>query len=307
MDSFSGKPEADEPDSTTAIVRLEEALAEETRTSAQLRQTLAELGAKVDRLEATFARKLADALERHAAAEAKLTDQQARLEALGAGREESMRALAATRAELRRTAAERDDLRVQLARIDGMQTATIALEDPRDAPAARQPLPSIDELMASLSSFAEVGADHDNGHLHMQAHAAHDPDDSPVMISPELVFPEQYSDEEHAAANARAHDGESTSRLLVLLDAEQPVKYALYKNVMTIGRGDGADIKINSDFISRVHARLVATPAGVVVEDIGSKNGVKVNARHTERTTLRHGDVLGLGRLRFAYLETREE
>jgi pSer/pThr/pTyr-binding forkhead associated (FHA) protein len=73
---------------------------------------------------------------------------------------------------------------------------------------------------------------------------------------------------------------------------------------MTIGRADSADIQINSDFISRVHARLVSTTFGVFIEDVDSKNGNKVNSKLAERQALQHGDVLGLGRLRFTFIDT---
>ena len=94
------------------------------------------------------------------------------------------------------------------------------------------------------------------------------------------------------------------SRVLVFLDAAQPIKYPLYKPVMTIGRSEKADIHVEGDFISRVHARLLSTNDGVVVEDIASKNGIKVNSKLTERQILHHGDVLGIGKLRFTFIDT---
>jgi pSer/pThr/pTyr-binding forkhead associated (FHA) protein len=115
------------------------------------------------------------------------------------------------------------------------------------------------------------------------------------------VFPEEFGDEADTKARAPAHP--RVSRLLVLLDDEQPIKYPLYKNVMTIGRSEQADIQINSDFISRVHARLVSSADDVVVEDVDSKNGIRVNSRPVERHTLRHGDVIWLGKLRFTFID----
>ena len=91
-------------------------------------------------------------------AQAVIADQKARLKTLGNGREEGMRALAATRTELDRVKRERDRLREQLNRVEGMQTSTLALPDEDEAastPAASATLPSIDELMAELSSIRE--------------------------------------------------------------------------------------------------------------------------------------------------------
>ena len=73
---------------------------------------------------------------------------------------------------------------------------------------------------------------------------------------------------------------------------------------MTIGRADIADIQINNGFLSRLHARIVSTPDGVAIEDIESKNGIRVNAKLVTRQELRHGDVIDLGRLRFRFIDT---
>jgi ABC transport system ATP-binding/permease protein len=124
-------------------------------------------------------------------------------------------------------------------------------------------------------------------------------ENSEEMISPQLVFPEKFAE----TVKRSDEKSEAVSRMLVLLDSERPVKYPLFKETMTIGRADIADIQINNGFLSRLHARIVTTPAGVVVEDIESKNGIRVNSKATERQTLRHGDVVDFGRLRFRYID----
>jgi pSer/pThr/pTyr-binding forkhead associated (FHA) protein len=103
----------------------------------------------------------------------------------------------------------------------------------------------------------------------------------------------------------RASPPPRVSRVLVLLDEAQPIKYPLYKEVMTIGRSEQADIQIQSDFISRVHARVVSSDDGlVVVEDVASKNGIRVNSEQTARHELQHGDVVALGKTRFTFIDT---
>jgi FHA domain len=286
--------------------RLEQALAEETRTSASLRDSLETLRQKVDAMAESFEQRLTEARQRSETNAARFADQQARLEALGSGREETMRSLAEARAELARVKAERDQLRQQLTRIEGMQTATLTLPDEDDqiTPNIHHPPPSLDELMAGLGDFEEAGngSGHEAGHLHKRVEL--DPEESQEMIAPELVFPEEFG-----APKAASNGGTpstprtATSRVLVFLDAEQPIKYPIYKDLMTIGRSDAADIQVSSDFVSRVHARLVSTPTTVTVEDASSKNGIRVNDQEIERCTLRHGDVLGLGRLRFAFID----
>jgi hypothetical protein len=258
--------------------------------------------AKIARLE----RELAEALARVAAAEAVIADQRARLQTLGMGREESMRALAATKSELHRVSRERDELKLALDAGDEAHTATITLpEDYTDTRVDHgATLPSIEDLMAALDGMKEsLTAKASAGHLHMRVQASEHDEESQEMLAPELVFPERYA----ATAKSKGGGEGRITRLLVLLDAEKPIKYPLYKDEMTIGRADFADIQIESHFISRLHARLVTTPEGVVVEDIDSKNGVKINAKPTTRQALRHGDLIALGALRFRYLDASAE
>ncbi len=291
----------------TSLERLEQALAEETRTSASLREHLDDLRRKIDEIAFGFEKRLDDATARSTAAEKRLLDQQARLNALGQGREETMRALADARAALARTAAERDQLQKRLAQIEGMQTATLTLpEEPDEEPGIYVVPPSLEELMASLSTIEEGGhVEAVAGHLHLRAETPEDESESQIMLAAELVFPEEYGAGQADAAAAQS--AERVSRVLVLVDSDQPIKYPLYKDVMTIGRSESADIQVRGDFVSRIHARVVATAAGVIVEDVDSKNGVHVNSQPTERQTLKHGDVIGLGKVRFTFIDTTAE
>jgi len=72
------------------------------------------------------------------------------------------------------------------------------------------------------------------------------------------------------------------------------VVFPLAKSEMTIGRGKMTDIRIQSHFISRVHARISARGIATTIEDIGSKNGIFVNSRRIKRCVLRDGDIVSL-------------
>lgn len=64
----------------------------------------------------------------------------------------------------------------------------------------------------------------------------------------------------------------------------------------TLGRGRRATLRVPDPQASRVHARLRLRPEGVVVEDLSSRNGVRVNGVRVDRTRLlRPGDVLAIG------------
>lgn len=234
-------------------------------------------------------------------AQAKLADQSSRLNALGAGREESIRELNEARAELAVVTAERDKLQKQLLAIEGMQTETIALPDDQDEGSdAHAALPSIDELMSGLNLMLEESqAQGRSGRLSGQT--AEYPDaDWNEMIPPEVIAPEEFEGQAQSGGEA---ENARTSQLLVYMDSERPITYPLHKDVITIGRSESADIRIDAEFISRIHARIVCGEDGAVIEDAGSKNGLKINSVAARRHNLTHGDVIGIGKLRLTFID----
>lgn len=58
------------------------------------------------------------------------------------------------------------------------------------------------------------------------------------------------------------------------------------KKTITIGRAEDCDIVLDSLRISRKHAKLEQTPNGVMVTDLGSKNGTFINGKRIETPTL---------------------
>lgn len=65
---------------------------------------------------------------------------------------------------------------------------------------------------------------------------------------------------------------------------------------LLVGRGEAADVRLDSASISRLHARLRRSGDVVEVHDLGSQNGTYVNgARISKPTTVRPGDRLQLG------------
>jgi len=63
--------------------------------------------------------------------------------------------------------------------------------------------------------------------------------------------------------------------------------------ILTIGRELTCEIIISDRQVSRFHARLTPTPEGVVLEDLGSKNGVHRNGTPVVgQVTLQDGDMV---------------
>jgi pSer/pThr/pTyr-binding forkhead associated (FHA) protein len=67
------------------------------------------------------------------------------------------------------------------------------------------------------------------------------------------------------------------------------------------GRGEGCEVLLDDPDCSRHHAEFVRDDLGVIVRDLGSKNGIFVGERRTPERRLRSGDEVTLGRsvLRF--------
>jgi chromosome segregation ATPase len=91
---------------------------------------------------------------------------------------------------------------------------------------------------------------------------------------------------------------------LVCLTSDQPRRYPIIKKTMTIGRSSECDIQILTHFVSREHARLTIGREGVMIEDLGSTNGVFVNSVRVDRHELRHSDLVTVGETQFRFLET---
>ena len=64
---------------------------------------------------------------------------------------------------------------------------------------------------------------------------------------------------------------------------------------IVVGRDPGCDVPIDSVRVSRRHAEFIATPEGVTVRDLGSRNGVFVNGIRVEQATIGVADRVLLG------------
>lgn len=85
-----------------------------------------------------------------------------------------------------------------------------------------------------------------------------------------------------------------------LTESEQHINFTLDKPTLTIGRASDNDIVVtapilNADTVSQHHARLRRDQDGYVLRDLGSKNGLAVNGRHSIENLLQDGDRLQFG------------
>jgi FHA domain len=72
----------------------------------------------------------------------------------------------------------------------------------------------------------------------------------------------------------------------------------------TLGRSNGADIRIDDPFASSAHARIFPRGDFMYVEDMGSTNGTYLNGRQLRQAQrLRMADVIRIGDSEYRYQE----
>ncbi|TWT64757.1 FHA domain-containing protein FhaA [Allorhodopirellula solitaria] len=65
---------------------------------------------------------------------------------------------------------------------------------------------------------------------------------------------------------------------------------------LTIGREEGNDIQLNDERVSRCHLKIQRDNDRLVLTDLDSTNGTKVNGAECQLKILRHGDLIAVGR-----------
>jgi hypothetical protein len=74
--------------------------------------------------------------------------------------------------------------------------------------------------------------------------------------------------------------------------------------LLSLGRAPGNDIRLEDPFASAFHARIKATPSGIVIEDLGTTNGTRVNGvRINGMVQTQPGDIIDVGSTSFAVEE----
>ncbi len=77
---------------------------------------------------------------------------------------------------------------------------------------------------------------------------------------------------------------------------------------LVLGRAPPADVVVDDEGVSRRHARILADAEPPRLEDLGSKNGTRLDGERIHLHPLRSGDVIEIGRTQLEYrLATRAE
>ncbi|HEY5623930.1 MAG TPA: FHA domain-containing protein [Gammaproteobacteria bacterium] len=194
---------------------------------------------------------------------------------------------------------QRDRLRDQLAEIDLLAEAS-ALDDRADSRLADHTpeLYSLEELMAETVVLTDedrekVGLDPaDTAHQRLPA------DELGDMVAPEAML--------EGSRLESANDGRRGT-LIVTLQGGHHFRYPVFDRAITIGRSARNDIQINSEYVSRAHARITIGQAGPMIEDVSSMNGIFVDAKPVKRHVFESGDVVVIGTTQLIYEATALE
>jgi|SRR5947209_4216652 len=84
-----------------------------------------------------------------------------------------------------------------------------------------------------------------------------------------------------------------------LLSLSDGPSLLLDKPILLVGRHEECDIQLNSRKISRKHCVIAQVGETLLVHDLGSTNGVRVNGVRVDDATLKTGDELVIGNFRY--------
>ena len=92
------------------------------------------------------------------------------------------------------------------------------------------------------------------------------------------------------------------ARLVWLRADGSEVDFPLAAEILTVGRDERADIRVDEPLVSRNHARLERRGGGYVLLDLGSTNMTRVNGEVVSERALRDGDEVRFGRARCRFV-----
>lgn len=93
----------------------------------------------------------------------------------------------------------------------------------------------------------------------------------------------------------------ATVNFRVMQGADRGRSYLDLKLPITIGREEGNAIQLNDERISRFHVKIQEDNRHIVLTDLDSTNGTRVNGMDAQLRILRFGDVIAVGRSLLLY------
>ena len=87
---------------------------------------------------------------------------------------------------------------------------------------------------------------------------------------------------------------------LLPLSGGDPIEVG--KDMTLVGRGDECDVRLEHKSVSKIHCVIVKTDGLVMVRDLGSTNGTRVNGTRVRRGMLLPNDKISIANFHFRVL-----
>jgi pSer/pThr/pTyr-binding forkhead associated (FHA) protein len=84
---------------------------------------------------------------------------------------------------------------------------------------------------------------------------------------------------------------------LVSMDSSPSID--LVRDLTLLGRDEDCDVRLDHKSISKLHCVLVKTDGLLLVRDLGSTNGTRVNGQRVRRAALLPNDMLSVANVKF--------
>jgi pSer/pThr/pTyr-binding forkhead associated (FHA) protein len=84
---------------------------------------------------------------------------------------------------------------------------------------------------------------------------------------------------------------------LMPLDGGSPIE--IVKDLTLVGRKEGCDLRLEHKSVSKMHCVLVKTDGLLLLRDLGSTNGTRVNGQRVRRAALLPNDQLVIANYKF--------
>jgi pSer/pThr/pTyr-binding forkhead associated (FHA) protein len=84
---------------------------------------------------------------------------------------------------------------------------------------------------------------------------------------------------------------------LIPADGGEPIE--IIKDMVLVGRKEECDLNLDHKSVSKLHCIIVKTDGLLLVRDLGSTNGTRVNGQRVRRAALLPNDLLNIASVKF--------